>query len=40
VLGTNPGSKLEKAKSLNVKTVSYNDLVRMIEDRAKHPRLF
>jgi DNA ligase (NAD+) len=40
VAGDKPGSKLDKAKSLGVKVISYNDLLRMIEDHTKHPRLF
>jgi DNA ligase (NAD+) len=38
--GDEPGTKLDKAKSLGVKIISYNDLVRMLEDHSKHPRLF
>jgi DNA ligase (NAD+) len=38
--GDKPGSKMDKAKSLGVKIISYNDLLRMIEDQTKHPRLF
>jgi DNA ligase (NAD+) len=38
--GDKPGSKLDKAKSLGVKVISYNDLLRMIEDHTKRPRLF
>lgn len=40
VAGDKPGSKLDKAKALGVKVISYNDLLRMIEDHTKHPRLF
>ncbi|HTZ17500.1 MAG TPA: helix-hairpin-helix domain-containing protein, partial [Dissulfurispiraceae bacterium] len=40
VAGSDPGSKLDRAKALGVKTISYDDLVRMIEERSKHPRLF
>jgi len=40
VVGGEPGSKLDKAKSLGVKTISYSDLLGMIEERTKHPRLF
>jgi DNA ligase (NAD+) len=40
VAGTDPGSKLDKAKSLGVKTISYSDLFRMIEERSRYPRLF
>jgi DNA ligase (NAD+) len=31
VLGENPGSKLQKAQSLGVKTVSYDELMKLIE---------
>jgi DNA ligase (NAD+) len=40
VVGDGPGSKLDKAKSLGVKTISYSDLLGMLEERTKHPRLF
>jgi DNA ligase (NAD+) len=40
IAGDKPGSKLDKAKSLGVKVISYNDLLKMIEDNTKHPRLF
>ena len=40
IVGTSPGSKLEKAKSLGIKTLSYNDLLRVLAERTKHPRLF
>jgi len=40
VVGTSPGSKLEKAKSLGIRTLSYNDLLKMLAERTKHPRLF
>ncbi|HDN94489.1 MAG TPA: NAD-dependent DNA ligase LigA, partial [Nitrospirae bacterium] len=30
VLGESPGSKLEKAQSLNIKTISYNELIELI----------
>lgn len=40
LVGEEPGSKLQKAKSLGVKTVSYDELARMIEEKAKSPRLF
>ena len=32
VVGENPGSKLAKAEKLGVKTITYNDLVRLIEE--------
>ena len=35
VAGEDPGSKLDKAKSLGVKTISYNELLKMIEKRPK-----
>jgi DNA ligase (NAD+) len=38
--GDAPGSKLDKAKSLGLRIISFNDLVRMLEDHSKHPRLF
>ena len=40
IVGTSPGLKLEKAKSLGIKTLSYNDLLRVLAERTKHPRLF
>jgi DNA ligase (NAD+) len=40
IAGSNPGTKLEKARSLGVATISYSDLIKMIEARKKHPRLF
>jgi DNA ligase (NAD+) len=40
IVGTSPGSKLEKAKSLGIKTLSYKDLLAMLAERTKHPRLF
>jgi DNA ligase (NAD+) len=41
VAGDKPGTKLDRAKSLGVKVISYNDLLRMIEDRNKQqPKLF
>jgi DNA ligase (NAD+) len=40
VVGVGPGSKLEKAKSLGIQTLSYNELLKMLAERIKHPRLF
>lgn len=40
VVGEEPGSKLRKAKALKVKTVSYSELLKLIEERSGHPRLF
>ncbi len=40
VVGEEPGSKLEKAKSLGVKTITYDELMEIIEDRKRIPRLF
>lgn len=39
VAGEDPGSKLQKAKSLGVKTLSYEDLQKLIQ-RKTQPRLF
>lgn len=33
VLGENPGSKLQQARTLKVKTISYDELLKMIEQR-------
>lgn len=40
VVGEEPGSKLEKAKALGVKTISYAGLMKMIEEKSENPRLF
>jgi DNA ligase (NAD+) len=40
LVGEEPGSKLEKARSLGVKTISYDQLIRLIEERKRTPRLF
>jgi DNA ligase (NAD+) len=40
VVGEEPGSKLEKAKSLGVKTITYDELMRIIDDHKRTPRLF
>ncbi len=40
VVGEDPGSKLQKAASLGVKTITYDELLRIIEERSRAPRLF
>jgi DNA ligase (NAD+) len=40
VVGEEPGSKLGKAKSLGVKTITYDELMKIIEERNYSPRLF
>ena len=40
VVGEDPGSKLQKAKTLGVKTISLDELLKIIEDRSRSPRLF
>jgi DNA ligase (NAD+) len=40
VVGEEPGSKLDKAKALGVKTISYEGLMKMIEEKSENPRLF
>jgi DNA ligase (NAD+) len=40
VVGADAGSKLQKAKSLGVKTISYEALLKLIEERSGNPRLF
>ena len=40
VVGEDPGSKLDKAKSLGIKTISYDELLNMIEKRPKNLLLF
>ena len=40
IVGEEPGSKLQKAKTLGVKTISYDELIKMIEQKTGNPRLF
>jgi DNA ligase (NAD+) len=40
VAGEDPGSKLEKANILGVKTITYDELIGIIEDRTRLPKLF
>ena len=40
IVGNDPGTKLEKARSLGIATISYTDLLKMIDSRTRHPRLF
>jgi DNA ligase (NAD+) len=40
VTGEEPGSKLQKAKSLGIKTISYDELVKMTEEKTGNPGLF
>jgi DNA ligase (NAD+) len=40
VTGEDTGSKLRKAKTLGVKTISYDELMKMIEEKTKSPKLF
>jgi len=40
VAGEAPGSKLEKAKKVGVKTITYDELVKRIEKLRGQPRLF
>ncbi len=40
VVGEDPGSKLQKAKTLGVKTISYDELLKMIEQKTRNPMLF
>ncbi len=40
VVGENPGSKLQKAESLRVKTITYDELMKIIAEKSRAPRLF
>lgn len=40
VVGEDPGSKLQKAKNLGVKTISYDELIKMIDQKTRNPMLF
>jgi DNA ligase (NAD+) len=40
VAGDKPGSKIEKARELGVKIISYEDLLKMIESLRDQPQLF
>jgi DNA ligase (NAD+) len=40
VVGENPGSKLQKAEDLSVKTITYDELMKIIEERSSAPKLF
>ncbi|MEW6108024.1 MAG: NAD-dependent DNA ligase LigA [Nitrospirota bacterium] len=40
VVGEEPGSKLQKAKALGVKTIGYEDLLKLIGKKSSNPRLF
>jgi len=40
VVGENPGSKLQKAQTLGVKTISYEELLKLIEQHGKKHTLF
>lgn len=40
VAGEDPGLKLQKAKTLRIKIISYDELLKMVEEQTKLPRLF
>jgi DNA ligase (NAD+) len=40
IVGEEPGSKLQKAEALGVKTIPYSDLLKLIEEKSSHPKLF
>lgn len=40
IVGDDPGSKMEKAKALGIKAISYDELMKLVKDTAKHPKLF
>jgi DNA ligase (NAD+) len=40
IVGEEPGSKLQKAETLGVKTISYSALLQLIDVKSGHPRLF
>jgi DNA ligase (NAD+) len=40
IVGDDPGSKLQRARSLGVRTISFPEILKLIEERTSHPRLF
>ncbi len=40
LVGTDPGSKLQKAEALGVRAISYEDLLKLVKERSGNPRLF
>lgn len=40
IVGEDPGSKLQKAKTHGVRAISYPELLNLIKERTGHPRLF